>query len=184
VLLKIAAFWDVSLCYWASSFQRFEGSQCLQNVQNYSSAPHPKEWRSFSLLVLRSKDPVNKNISFQFTQLSRKLVFLTFDDEKEIQAPTHYIWKNYAVMLCLPTVLCDCEALATLRFRHLCHHFMKPGDYEDISVSKILQFVQGAGLLNDRVKGLHKRSITVEVHGSLWCPTFRILFYVCPLIQD
>ena len=46
-------------------------------------------------------------------------------------------------------VLCDCEALATLRFRHLGHHFMKPGDFEDISVSKILHFVQGAGLLNE-----------------------------------
>jgi len=45
-------------------------------------------------------------------------------------------------------ILCDCEALATLQFRHLGHHFMKPGDTEDISVSKILHFVQGAGLLN------------------------------------
>ena len=46
-------------------------------------------------------------------------------------------------------VLCNCEALATLRFRHLGCHFMKPGDFEDISVSKILHFVQGAGLLNE-----------------------------------
>ena len=46
-------------------------------------------------------------------------------------------------------VLCDCEAWATLRFRHLGRHFMKPGDFEDISVSKILHFVQGAGLLNE-----------------------------------
>jgi hypothetical protein len=46
-------------------------------------------------------------------------------------------------------VLCDCEALATLRFRHLGRHFMKPGDFEDISVSKIKHFVQGAGLLKE-----------------------------------
>jgi hypothetical protein len=46
-------------------------------------------------------------------------------------------------------VLCNCDALATLRFRHLGCHFMKPGDFEDISVSKILHFVQGAGLLNE-----------------------------------
>jgi hypothetical protein len=45
-------------------------------------------------------------------------------------------------------VLCDHEAVATLRFRHLVHHFMKPGDFEDISASKILHFVQDAGLLN------------------------------------
>jgi hypothetical protein len=45
-------------------------------------------------------------------------------------------------------ILCDCEALATLRFRHLGHHFIKPDGFEDISVSKILYFVQGTGLLN------------------------------------
>ena len=32
-------------------------------------------------------------------------------------------------------ILCHCEALATLRYRYLSHHFMKPGDSEDISVS-------------------------------------------------
>jgi hypothetical protein len=42
-------------------------------------------------------------------------------------------------------VLCDCEALAALRFRHLGHHFMKPGDFKDISVSRILHFVHSAG---------------------------------------
>jgi len=45
-------------------------------------------------------------------------------------------------------ILCDCGALATLQFRHLGHHFMKPGDTEDTSVSKIMHFIQGAGLLN------------------------------------
>jgi hypothetical protein len=44
-------------------------------------------------------------------------------------------------------VLCDFEALVTLRFRHLGDHFMKPGDFEDIAVSGIVYFVQGAGLL-------------------------------------
>jgi hypothetical protein len=46
-------------------------------------------------------------------------------------------------------VHCDSQALATLRSRHLGHHFMKPADFEDISVSRILQFVQGVGLLNE-----------------------------------
>jgi len=32
-------------------------------------------------------------------------------------------------------VPCDCVALATLRFRHLGWHFLKPGDLEEISVS-------------------------------------------------
>jgi hypothetical protein len=48
-----------------------------------------------------------------------------------------------------PQTLFDCEALATLRFKHLGHHFMKPGGFEDISVRKILHFVQGAGMLNE-----------------------------------
>jgi len=46
-------------------------------------------------------------------------------------------------------VLCDCESLATLRYRNLGCNFVKPSDFEDISVSKILHFAQGAGLLND-----------------------------------
>jgi hypothetical protein len=73
-------------------------------------------------------------------------------------------------------VVCDCKALATLRFRHLGHHFMKPSDFEDISVSKILNFVQGAGLLNECAKGLHKRLTMAEVHGSL-SVSYSILCY-------
>jgi hypothetical protein len=34
-----------------------------------------------------------------------------------------------------------------LTFRHP-HHFMKPGDFEDIPVSRILQFAQGVELLH------------------------------------
>jgi len=67
--------------------------------------------------------------------------------------------------------------MAPLIFRHLGHHFMKPGDFESISVSKTLQFVQAAGLLNARANGLHTTSITVEVHRSLWSLPSCILFY-------
>jgi hypothetical protein len=42
----------------------------------------------------------------------------------------------------------NCETFATLRFRHLGQHFMKPGGFEHTAVSKILHFVQGSGLLN------------------------------------
>ena len=45
-------------------------------------------------------------------------------------------------------ILCDCVALATLSFRHLGHHFMQPGDFEDTSVNRILHFVQSVGLLD------------------------------------
>jgi len=46
-------------------------------------------------------------------------------------------------------ILCDCYALNTIGFRHLVRHFMKPGDFEDISVSKILHFVTSVALLNE-----------------------------------
>ena len=62
---------------------------------------------------------------------------------------------------------CSCEALATLKFRHLSHNFMQPGDSEDIFVSKTLHFAQGVGVLNKWAKGLRKISITVKVHRSL-----------------
>jgi hypothetical protein len=59
---------------------------------------------------------------------------------------------------------------------------MKPGDHEDISNSKTLHFVQGAGLLNEWTKRLHTISTTVEVLGITRCPpffnlVFSILFY-------
>ena len=54
---------------------------------------------------------------------------------------------------------------------------MKPDDSDDNSVSKILHFIQGVGLLNEWTKGLHTISILVEVHGSLFCPPFCIPLY-------
>jgi hypothetical protein len=46
-------------------------------------------------------------------------------------------------------ILCDCEAIAYLRFCHLGHYFMEPGDYQDAPVSKILHFILRVGLLED-----------------------------------
>ena len=43
-------------------------------------------------------------------------------------------------------------------------------------VSRILHFVQIVGQLNERAKGLHKRSIMVEVCSSLWSLPFHTLF--------
>ena len=42
----------------------------------------------------------------------------------------------------------DCKALAALRFRYLGCYFIKPRDFKDILVSRILHFVQSVGLLN------------------------------------
>jgi len=57
------------------------------------------------------------------------------------------------LLLC---TLCCCRhvhfsifcALFDLRFRHLDHHFLKPGDSANTSISKILHFVQSVRLLN------------------------------------
>jgi hypothetical protein len=40
------------------------------------------------------------------------------------------------------------EAMAASRFRYLGCYFMKPEDFKDISLSRILYNVQSVGLLN------------------------------------
>jgi hypothetical protein len=59
---------------------------------------------------------------------------------------------------------------------------VKQGSHKDISDSKTLHFVQGAGMLNEWAKRLHTRSITVEELGVTRCLpfcnlVFSILFY-------
>jgi hypothetical protein len=44
-------------------------------------------------------------------------------------------------------ILCECEALAKLRFCSLGKHLMEPSDFEEILLCKILYFVRGTGLL-------------------------------------
>jgi hypothetical protein len=39
----------------------------------------------------------------------------------------------------------DCGALVVLRFRYLGHNFLKPGDFEDISVSRIVHLFKVHG---------------------------------------
>jgi len=45
-------------------------------------------------------------------------------------------------------VPCECVALAAVRFRHLGRHSKKPGGFEDISVSRIMHFVECGCLLD------------------------------------
>jgi hypothetical protein len=44
--------------------------------------------------------------------------------------------------------LCDCDPLAELGYRGVTHHFTKSCDFADFSASKVLHFVQSAGLLS------------------------------------
>jgi hypothetical protein len=43
-------------------------------------------------------------------------------------------------------VLCDCEALAHLRFRHLGQFFIEPGDFYGVPIDKVLHFIRSVGL--------------------------------------
>jgi hypothetical protein len=44
-------------------------------------------------------------------------------------------------------ILCDCEAVAQIRFRHLGQFFMEPSDYYDAPIDKVLHFIRGVGLI-------------------------------------
>jgi hypothetical protein len=44
-------------------------------------------------------------------------------------------------------ILCDCEAIAYLRFRHLRQFFMEQSDYYDAPIYKVLHFIRGVGLI-------------------------------------
>jgi hypothetical protein len=47
----------------------------------------------------------------------------------------------------LQWILCDCEAIANLRFRHLGQFFMEPSDYYDAPINKVLHFIRSVGLI-------------------------------------
>jgi hypothetical protein len=45
-------------------------------------------------------------------------------------------------------VLCDYEALAHLRFRHLGQFFIELGDFYDVPIGKVLHFIRSVRLTN------------------------------------
>jgi hypothetical protein len=47
----------------------------------------------------------------------------------------------------LQGLLCDCEAVAQIRFRHVGQFFMEPSDYYDAPIDKALHFIRGVGLI-------------------------------------
>jgi hypothetical protein len=44
-------------------------------------------------------------------------------------------------------ILCDCDAIAYLKFRHLGQFFMEPSDYYDAPIFKVLHFIRSVGLM-------------------------------------
>jgi hypothetical protein len=43
-------------------------------------------------------------------------------------------------------ILCDCEAITYLGFRHLGQFFMEPSDYYDAPINRVLHFIRSVGL--------------------------------------
>ena len=79
-------------------------------------------------------------------------------------------------------VLCDCEELAVLRFRHLGPYVLKISDFASISISMVLHFVQSTRLLKPQTKGCTKNSkqSRCRVHCSAH-PNLLYLLYPIPI---
>jgi hypothetical protein len=50
-------------------------------------------------------------------------------------------------------ILCDCEAIANLWFRHVGQFFMEPSDYYDVHINRVLHFIWSVGLIKGWLKG-------------------------------
>jgi hypothetical protein len=46
-----------------------------------------------------------------------------------------------------PHILCDREAVAHIRLRHLGQIFTEPSDYYDATIDKVLHFIRFVGLI-------------------------------------
>jgi hypothetical protein len=44
-------------------------------------------------------------------------------------------------------ILCDCKAIAYLRFPHLGQYFLEPSDYYDSLINRVLFFIASVGLI-------------------------------------
>jgi hypothetical protein len=52
-----------------------------------------------------------------------------------------------------------------LRFKPLHNYFLKPVDFDDISIGNVLHFVQSVGLLNAKAKGCTKDQQWLRCNG-------------------
>jgi hypothetical protein len=129
-------------------------------VRDWTKRNHKKQWESLTGLrqakglisgpsARRTKDLLKLNryqlrlIVGQFTghcHLKGHLFKLGLTDDhtcerwlEEDESATH--------------VLCDCEAIAHLRSRHLRQFFMEPSDFYDTPISKVLYFIRSVGLI-------------------------------------
>ena len=78
-------------------------------------------------------------------------------------------------------VLCDCEELAVLRFRHLGHYVLKASDFANISISMVLHIVQSMTLLKPYAKGCTKDS--KQSRCQVHCSAHPNLLYSTPSLS-
>jgi hypothetical protein len=84
------------------------------------------------------------------------------------------LWKVPTKKMNQINVLCDCEAIAYLRFWHLGHYFMEPGDCHDATIRKVPCLIRNVGL----VKGWSRRGSAID-HEDRSARTRWIL--ACPI---
>lgn len=106
--------------------------------------------------------------------------------QSNLQAPSNfgmYFWVLYNLtcdgckqaFVTASHVLCDCEALPALRVRHLGQHFLKPSDFDDISVSRDFVLCSHYWATICMTKWLHKTSITVQAVTLVPTLTYSVL---------
>jgi hypothetical protein len=87
---------------------------------------------------MKVHDPTPLSIHLQFIILVSD--FLSFVDNpacerclQENESATH--------------ILCDCEAVVYLRYRHLGQFVIEPSDFYDAPVNEVLHFIRSVGLV-------------------------------------
>jgi hypothetical protein len=80
-------------------------------------------------------------------------------------------------------VLCDCEAIAHLRFHHLSQFFMEPSDFYNAPISKVLHFIQSVGLIKGTIDQRRSRCRGPdETHPSYLLTYLVGIKYTCVYI--
>jgi hypothetical protein len=157
---------------WAHFWHLCKG--CHGVITDWTSRKHEEYWQS-------SHDGQRRSKGFHKTPSAKRAEELLSLSQNQLRISTGQLTGHCHLkgLYSIPSVTvqtgnwkvlaCSLWLWSNFRFRHLDQNFMRPGDFEDISVSRIMHFVQSARL--------YKGSKSVAVPGSLWCPPLYILFY-------
>jgi hypothetical protein len=138
--MKSSIFWDIMSC---KISRRLGGVRrlCLQcrrtnearNQPEYDSkVPLPNCFMLLSCLAyylaLNMEATYSSETSVNFQWTTRRSLL----KDGNLHSPRCENRKSYDI-----TFLCDCEAIANLRFRHLGQFFMEPSDYYDAPINRV-----------------------------------------------